>query len=90
MLTPEELDSAKQETEAFLQSDGARLDAVLQQWAPEEGNRSYVERYRRRFCFKWRFVAFWDDPCRYVVVSVVSFAEDIGIRCTCEGVIRWL
>jgi hypothetical protein len=44
VLTPEELETAKEEVEAFRLGDGARLDAILQEWKPEEGNRSYIER----------------------------------------------
>ena len=45
ILSPEELETAQAEATAFLEGDGARLDAILQEWKPEEGNMSYVEKY---------------------------------------------
>lgn len=44
VLTPEELESTKEEIESFRTSDGVRLDTILQGWKPEDGSRSYVER----------------------------------------------
>lgn len=44
VLSPEELESTKSEAASFLEGDGARLDAVLQDWKPEEGNMSYIEK----------------------------------------------
>lgn len=44
LLTPEELESTKEEIESFRTGDGARLDALLQEWKPDEESRSYIER----------------------------------------------
>ena len=44
VLTLEELESTKEEVAKFQSGDGARLDAILQQWKPTEDNRSYIEK----------------------------------------------